>query len=280
MFTEMFRAWVKDLPAYLGWYLLAGSISVGISSVLYWIFFGTPWPTTDFVTSLIGASNANAVIAYAAVGFAGGMLGAFVTAWFTAVVTYYAIWRRRGRRVPWSEATRMGSRRFPSILGGALLLSGLFVGLNGLDTVLIAGQFQGPISGTVLAAECGLLLLLPLILFLWLSLLLYAPAVMMEGVGALDSFRRSWSMTRGRRLSLFGALLLTGLVLLTVELAAIVPTTLAGNPLASLVGQVAATAVVGSWEVLLAAVAYELIGQEERDLQQRLAFLRPAFPPG
>lgn len=279
IFSETFRAWGRDVFAYLGLYVLAGLLTASVNVAAFWFLLGVPWPTTEALANLPASLGPNFVMIYALLLIAGALVGAVVTAWFTAVVTYFAVTKRRGHPVPWSEAVRTGTRRFPSVLGGTLLLNGLLGIFTGLDSAVSLSSLQNPFSSAILAAECGVFLILGLWLFLWISLLLYAPAAVMEGVGALESLRRSWTLTRGRRLSLFGALLLLGLVALVVEVPAVFVPALLGNPVASFAGAVVTTTIIGAWEVLIAAVAYELIGEEVRQHQAWQAYVRPAGQP-
>ena len=88
---------------------------------------------------------------------------------------------------------------------------------------------------------------------------LYAPAIMIEGAGAVDGLKRSWALTKGHRLSLFGALFVVGIISAVVTGAITFPAGLAGLWVVSLVASALASAIVAPWAVVLAAVAYDLI---------------------
>src|SRR6266566_1548289 len=142
------------------------------------------------------------------------------------------------------------------VIGGALSLA--LIGTFGVGAII-----PGTSSGTGIALICGLAgaLVLGGILAIYVSvaLSLYAPAIMIEGVGAVDGLKRSWALTKGHRLSLFGASFVVGLLSAVVTGAITFPAGLPGLWLVSLVARALASAIVVPWAVILAAVAYDLI---------------------
>ena len=263
LFAETLRAWVRDLLAYLGLFLAYGLAGTGITVVTTWATLGVPSLTTAPLLSSMGlgssAPNGTVLLVLVAVPVVASLLQTVLT----AAVTYAAISRRRGARVPWPAAFREGVRRYRSVLVGTLLLAVLTYGVVFLAALLVQGTGQPP-SPNLLWAECGLFLYLFVVLFLWTALGLYAPAVMMEGVGAVASLRRNWSVTRGHRLSIFGAMFFIGIIEAVVGFATSVPAGLQGDPIASAGITLGTNAVTGAWLVLLAAMAYEMIGAERR----------------
>ena len=263
LFTETLRAWGRDLLAYLGLFLAYGLASTGITVATTWAILGVPSLTTAPLVSSMGLGSSAPNAAVILVLLAGLVVGTLLQTVLTAAVTYAAISRRRGARVPWHAAFHEGIRRYWSILVGTLLMGVLAFGFVFLAAPLVEGNGQ-PARPNLLWAECGLFVYLAVFLFLLVALLLYAPAIMMEGVGAVASLRRSWSLTRGYRLSILGAAFLIGIILAVVGFATSLPTGLQENPIATEAITLATNAVTGAWLVLLAAMAYEMIGDDRR----------------
>ena len=263
LFTETLRAWGRDLLAYLGLFLAYGLASTGITVATTWAILGVPSLTTAPLISSMGLGSSAPNAAVILVLLAGLIVGILLQTVLTAAVTYAAISRRRGARVSWPAAFREGIRRYRSVLVGTLLMGVLAFGFVFLAAPLVEGTAQ-PASPNLLWAECGLFMYLAVFLFLLVALLLYAPAIMMEGVGAVASLRRSWSLTRGHRLSILGAAFLIGIILAVVGFATSLPTGLQDDPIAAEAITLGTNAVTGAWLVLLAAMAYEMIGAERR----------------
>ena len=226
---ETLRTWTKDLPAYLGIFALYGVGTIGITLLTTWAILGVAHPTTNSLVPLGYTAAFGLPVSYLCVLLITPVITALLSVIFTATVTYYALCKRRGARVPWSVAFRAGVRRFPSVLVGGVLVGLLGTAVLALDILPYVGGTSGQPSPSFLAAECGLLVLLVPVLFLLIALGLYAPAVMMEGVGAVASLRRSWSLTRGYRLSIFGAYLLFGVLVLAASFAVTYSLTVRGH---------------------------------------------------
>jgi hypothetical protein len=96
---------------------------------------------------------------------------------------------------------------------------------------------------------------------------------MMEGRTAIAGLRRSWELTRQRRGTLFVALLVLGVLGAVVAAVVGVPFALFADPYVTAVGSVLATAITGSWSIILAAVAYQLFASQPR------AWKVPRMPP-
>jgi hypothetical protein len=100
-------------------------------------------------------------------------------------------------------------------------------------------------------------------IFVYVSLSLFAPAIMMENLGAVGGLQRSWALTKGHRWSLLGAIILTSILGAIISFAITLPASFVGNTpvsiLVSILATALASAIVGPWLVILIAVAYDLI---------------------
>jgi hypothetical protein len=112
------------------------------------------------------------------------------------------------------EAFSRALKRFPVMLGAVLLLA--------LAAVLLALPFAILMAvagaGKAAAGLIGLLLGLALI-FIWVRLMLLTPAAAEETGGPVSILKRSWSLTSGHALKLFGFMLVVIIVFLVVMLA-------------------------------------------------------------
>src|SRR3989475_11444218 len=89
---------------------------------------------------------------------------------------------------------------------------------------------------------------------------------MMENASAFGGLSRSWQMTRGHRWSLFGAILVTAILVGVISIAISIPLGLVGSAgglivaaFVSVGSSALVSAFVGSWVVILVAVAYCLL---------------------
>ncbi|WP_026370169.1 glycerophosphoryl diester phosphodiesterase membrane domain-containing protein [Kallotenue papyrolyticum] len=141
-------------------------------------------------------------------------------------LTFAVAQRYLARPISLSGSFRAAFRRLGSLVGARLLLSlasllvvGVFVGMIVSLVVLAAssdalGDTAGT-AGTLGAVLCSIVL----VIVLGVGLLLFVPrllftsqAVMVEGVGAIDSLRRSWQLTAGFFWRVLGLLLLITLI--------------------------------------------------------------------
>ncbi|TLZ82413.1 MAG: hypothetical protein E6K03_07245 [Methanobacteriota archaeon] len=249
MLSGLFDVWTKNF--------LFGNVSLGRG------FGGLP--ATSFPTVNFGL-----VLLYAIATF---VVSAILTSIVTGAMTEYAVRRYRGEPMTVEQALRRGLARFPSILGANILLGLILFGLVTVPLLLILVALVAGLSGTgggAVALLCGgvilFLVLGVLAIFLYVSLVLYAPPIMMENASAVGGLSSSWQMTRGHRWSLLGAILVSSLLAGAISAAISVPltlATLAGDPIVtgfvSVVSSALASALVGSWIVILVAVAYDLI---------------------
>jgi hypothetical protein len=98
------------------------------------------------------------------------------------------------------EAIRHGAWRAPAYLAATLmwLLPFLVIGM------LLAGTVAGPASAASPAAALGLILVCGVLLFCAIRMLMTSPVASAEAVGPVEILRRSWHLTRGHWLRLFG----------------------------------------------------------------------------
>jgi len=113
------------------------------------------------------------------------------------------------------EAIRQGARRFPPVLGAALLI-GLASMLAMTPIVLLAAGAAVALGNPALAA-IPVLLVIPLLVFLWTRLLLANPVGAVEPGGPVAILRRSWALTAGRFWQLLGFLILLLIVALVAS---------------------------------------------------------------
>ena len=273
MLSGLFDVWTKNFLPFFVVYLVLGAATGALSVFVSWAIFGNVslgrgfggLPATSFPTVNFGL-----VLLYAIATF---VVSAILTSIVTGAMTEYAVRRYRGEPMTVEQALRRGLARFPSILGANILLGLILFGLVTVPLLLILVALVAGLSGTgggAVALLCGgvilFLVLGVLAIFLYVSLVLYAPPIMMENASAVGGLSSSWQMTRGHRWSLLGAILVSSLLAGAISAAISVPltlATLAGDPIVtgfvSVVSSALASALVGSWIVILVAVAYDLI---------------------
>lgn len=262
MISETFHVFGQNLFEFIVPYLVYAAVTIAITlGLTYWVF-GVPRVDVSFGTPGVPTTvDLNTFYGYLGLLVATGILNAIIGAILTGSLTYFAVQRHRGATVRLGDAFNEGMRRFLSILGASILLGLITVGLVSLPLGLV---LFGGLTMNFALLGLGLLFLLvsiPVIIYVAIALSLYAPAVMMEGRTALGSLQRSWELTRGHRLSIFGAMLvigiLSGIVIAVAGIAA-----LSGILAAQYAAQVIVTGIVASWSVILGAVAYNLILSE------------------
>jgi hypothetical protein len=178
------------------------------------------------------ASGAGPFADYSPLVVTGGVLTALLTFVEIAALTFGAIQFLAGRRF--------------SV--GALLR----VGLERAIPVLLAGLLAG-----LLTVVGGVLLIVPGII-VFCATAVAIPAVVAESRGPIDAIRRSFRLTKGRRLSIALAFLVMGLVAWTVSALGLLPMALGGGMPSAVAGFVAFVvgAIAAPLWILLPAVAY------------------------
>src|SRR5206468_3943789 len=122
----------------------------------------------------------------------------FLPIFVTGAMTEYAIRRYRGEPMAVEQALRRGLARFPSILGANILLGLILFGLVTIPLLLIAVALLAGLSGATgtIALLCGGLILFVVLgvlaIFLYVSLVLYTPAILLEHACAVGGLSRSW----------------------------------------------------------------------------------------
>ena len=124
-----------------------------------------------------------------------------------------------GSRLTVGEAIRHGARRAPAYLAATLRWVLPFV----IVVVLLAGKVVGQLPTASPMAALALLVLSCVVLFLAIRLMMTSPVASAEPVGPVAILLRSWELTRGHWLRLFGffLLFLIGAVIAIVAVSAV-----------------------------------------------------------
>src|SRR6266545_7076397 len=266
-----FEVWSKDLASYFVVYLVLAAVTGVISGALSLALlntFGVGGVIPGTPGTIPSGTSLLSLLLYAAAAI---VASAILSSIVAGGMTEFAVRRYRGESMTVKDALRRGIQRFLSILGANILLTLIILALVFVPLVLIlalvfaAASGGGAFSGAGIALVCGLLAALViggiLAIYVYVAMSLYAPAIMMEGAGAVDGLKRSWAMTKGHRLSLFGALFVVFLLSAVVTGAITFPAGLAGLWVVSLVASALASAIVTPWAIILVAVAYDLIAR-------------------
>lgn len=115
------------------------------------------------------------------------------------------------------EAIQHGARRFPVVLGAALLI-GLASALVMIPVVVLAAGAAVALGNPGLAAIAGLPMV-ALLVFLWTRLLMLNPVGAVESLGPVAILRRSWALTQGHFWRLFSFLILLLVVAMVASMA-------------------------------------------------------------
>ena len=272
MLSGLFDVYTKNFLPFFVVYLALGAATGVLSAVLSFAILGTVivgggfggLPSTSLPTLDLGR-----IVLYAIATF---VVSAILTSIVTGAMTEYAVRRYRGEPMAVEQALRRGLARFPSILGANILLGLILFGLITIPLILILVAVVAGLSGATgtIALLCGGLVLFVVLgvlaIYLYVSLVLYAPAIMMENATAVGGLSRSWRMTRGHRWSLFGSIFIVSILEGIISTAISFPLGFAaagGGPIVSafvfVVSSAFISALVGSWTVILFAVAYDLM---------------------
>ena len=186
-----FKALAK--PAFVGPLLV---ISVMINAVLEVAFA----PLMRSLTTTPGAQptieDLNAILGAAGVAFVVSIIGSTIAA------IYGTVWAAAASVGPFptiGEALSLVRRRSAGVLGAAILVSLIQLGLIALGAVvlIVLGQINRAITFGV---GVGLV-----IVFVWLAVRLYmTPWLAADGAGVTASVRGSWRMTEGGALRILG----------------------------------------------------------------------------
>jgi uncharacterized membrane protein len=128
-----------------------------------------------------------------------------------------------------------------------------------VSIALVPTGSPGGVLALLCGATLGLVIVAVIAVIVYVGTALFAPLIMMENAGAVDSLTRSWRVTKGHRWSLFGSIIVTAILNAIVVGVIGFPAGFFGIPVVSLFVSALAAGVSGSWFPILFAVAYDLI---------------------
>jgi membrane-anchored glycerophosphoryl diester phosphodiesterase (GDPDase) len=276
----MFDVWTKDFRNFFLVFLVLGLVNGLLGTLLVFAIFGVFLAVpSGFIPTVPGglpSGNLVGLILFFILAAVGGVI---LNSIVTGGMVYYSVRRFRGETITLEAALRKGLEKFLSIFGANLLLSLLIFGVILVPLVLLlpltfSGGTIDPTSA--IATICGALALLVVgsvfVLYISVAMSLNAPAIMMENTNAVGGLRRSWRLTKGHWWSLFGAIVIAGILGGIITSAIAIPVSLIRSPIASLVASAVATGIVGAWSIIVSAVAYDLIVRQP-------TFAPPFAPP-
>jgi hypothetical protein len=283
----MFDVWSKNFLNFFVVFFLLALITGAIGALLSFAAFRTWEPGGGFIPGSPPPGILNVDVAtlllYA---IAVVVITAIISSIVTGGMTEYAVRRHRGESMTPKEALRRGLDKFLSILGANLLLTLIVLGLILVPLLLLLplALVAGSGSSAALAVICGLFVALVIggvvAIFVYVSLSLYPPAIMMENERAIAGLSRSWAITKGYRWSLFGAIVITGILVTIITSAIVLPAGFIPHPAARIVASAIASGIVGAWLVILAAVAYDLIVRQPTPFFGPPSLYAPGFGVG
>ncbi len=279
IFSGTFSVWGRNVLQYFGVYfaltlatgLLGSLIGSALSNVGFLVpgspAFPLPGTATTVLVVLVETTLVTLVISV--------VVGSFVL----AGVTDFAVRHHRGESPTLAASFARGTERYPSVLGANAIYALATTGLITLPELVLFASLSSVLGGSAaspagfLAALCGsavaFLFLAFIVVYLGLALLVYAPAIVMERLPAMEGLRRSWSLTKGHRWSLFAVVLVLGLLLEAVTLAVgvflpflVLTIGSFGSFIAVLFLEAAAAGFTSGWFAIMPAVAYDLILRE------------------
>jgi len=263
IFGDTFRVFGKNIPVYLGLYLLYAAVTTALTLLWARLLYGIVVGTIAVPPNLATGSFADVLFLFFLATLVVAFIGALIGSILTATLTYYAYRRYRNEQVTLGGAFGRGVRRFLSVLG-ASIVQGVIVAC----LLLVPLGFMG--AGIFMFNLCligiagiVLVLIVPIAIYIVIALSLYAPAIMIEGKGAVGGLIRSWELTSERRMTLFVALL--GITILSVLVSVTVSLFLGSSfdPYVRVIGTIIPTMITGSWTVIFGAVAYHQVLPEE-----------------
>src|SRR5256712_8777776 len=240
---SMFDVWSKNFLNFFVVFLILSLITGTLGAVLTYAVFGTFDPGGGFVPGSPPPSALNVDVATLLLyGIAAVVISAIIGSIITGGMTEYAVRRHRGESMTLQQALRRGLDKFLSILGANILVPLIIFGLVLTPLLLIlpaaAAEASGNPSGA-LALICGLLIGLIVggfvAIFVYIACSLYPPAIMMENESAIGGLSRSCAITKGYRLSLFGAILIAIILAAIISAAISFPASVVNQPAVSLV---------------------------------------------
>ena len=155
----------------------------------------------------------------------GALVGVVATGMFTVLIGHAVLGRRISARQAWSEARG----RLLRLLGLLVLIVVATVGIlvGGFVVLVVLAALLGA-PGAVIGVV-ALLCLIPVSVWLWVSLSLAAPALMLERVGVVESMRRSFRLVRTAWWRIFGIQILAAIIASVIGGVLTVPFALIGG---------------------------------------------------
>ncbi|MDD7925670.1 glycerophosphoryl diester phosphodiesterase membrane domain-containing protein [Actinomycetospora chibensis] len=145
-------------------------------------------------------------------GFVGAIITLVATAVLTGVLMVVISRSVLGAPVDAGEVWRAARPRVPGVLGVAVLVALIALGILVVGAVpgLLLLAVDGVLGGVVI----GIGVLAAIVVVVWLSVSwsLATPAYVLEGVGVTEALRRSWFLVTGRFWPVFGIQLLGGII--------------------------------------------------------------------
>jgi len=248
----------KDFAMYVGIFLIYGAaITLGTLGATT-LVFGSPSGSVEFPTST-GSPSIDTLLRFVVLLIMIAFAGILIQSILTATLTVFAVHRHQGKDIKLGEAFRQGLPKVLSVLG-ASLLPGLLIGA--VFAAILGVLLYGALTlnfGLICGAGLLLLVMIPVTIYITIALSLFAPPIVMEGTSAIGGLKRSWQLTQGRRLTLFGVFIVLGLLSIAISIVASLPFFLVTDPYIASLGGIISTAITGSWTLIMASVAYNLI---------------------
>lgn len=275
----MFEVWTKNFLNFFFVFLVLALVNGLIGGLLALAILGTFGAGSGiFPGATVSAASLGALVLFAILSV---VASAVISSIVTGGMTEYAIRRYRGESMTLERALRRGLDRFLSVLGAnvlltilvfALILLPLLLAIPGLYLVASGGN-PGAGLALLFGGLIGFVVGGVIALYVYIGMSLFAPAIMMENHHAVDALMRSWRLTKGHRWSLLGALIVVGILVFVISAVVSAPVAFLGSPVANIIVTAIASGLVGSWFVILAGVAYDLIVRQP-------ALAAPPYFPG
>ncbi|TMA02789.1 MAG: hypothetical protein E6J99_00920 [Methanobacteriota archaeon] len=284
--SSMFKVWSENFLTFFVVFLVLALVNNLIAALLAYALLGTfeigAGVLPGVPSAVLPSVSLWNLILFALLAVIEGII---INSIVVGGMTEYAVRRHRGEKMSLDRALRRGLEKFPSIFGAALLLGLLTFGLVLLPLLVLIPSISlgGPSSSAAIVAICGSLIGFVIggivALYVTIAMSLYAPAIMIEDTNAIGGLSRSWRLTKRRWWTLFGAFFVAGILVLLITLALILPVGIFRNTIASMIASSVASALVGAWFLILAAVAYDLLVRQPSAAAPTYYPAPPIAPP-
>jgi hypothetical protein len=256
LLAATFGVWRKNLVVVSVVFLPVDLVSVALFTMLAGPLYGVLQAVPGSEAALEYERQLSSIV-WTALAIAGA--GLVLYGVVVGGLTEYAVRRFRREAMDIRAILRRGLQRSLSILGAGIGLAFLLFPWLVLPSLLaLAGASGAVVCGGILLSFFGFVVAI----WLYVGMSLYAPAVMVENRRAVDGLARSWHLTKGHRRSLFGAILIVGILVSVANVLAL----FLGASVRHLAFSIASAAIVnvlvGPWPIILAAVAYDMIAKQ------------------